>query len=59
MFLEGANAVRELTSHFEEPKQGHCDALMYLVGYLKREKDNTQLTIRETKETVVIHGEQN
>ena len=50
MLTEAAYAVCELTKFYKEPEQIHCEALIYLAGYLKQEGKKIMLNFRPPRE---------
>jgi hypothetical protein len=47
VFVEGCNAARELSKHFQKPVQEHWKELERFVGYLKANKKSIKITYRE------------
>jgi hypothetical protein len=50
VFVEGANAARELSKHFQKPVQEHWKELERFVGYLKDNQENIKITYRKPRE---------
>jgi hypothetical protein len=50
VFVEGANAARELSKHFQKPVQEHWKELERFVGYLKGNQENIKITYRKPRE---------
>jgi hypothetical protein len=50
VFVEGYNAARELSKHFQKPVQHHWKELERLVGYLKANEKSINITYRKPRE---------
>jgi hypothetical protein len=50
IFVEGCNAARELSKHFQKPVQEHWKELERFVGYLKENESSIKITYRRPRE---------
>jgi hypothetical protein len=50
VFVEGSNAARELSKHFQKPVEVHWKELERFVGYLKENENDIKITYRKPRE---------
>jgi hypothetical protein len=48
--VEGCNAARELSKHFQKPVEDHWKELERFVGYIKGNQENIRITYFRPKE---------
>ena len=47
IMVEGLNATQELLRHLQNPGKEHWEAIKYIAGYLKKEKENIKIVYRK------------